>query len=620
MDASARNIEERPMQLSLCKLTSRGGATRAEGGVPAAPRQSEAVASPHATNFTREYDEMLKMDIKTECDVEDSAIAQVLAMSHSHILESSMAGPSLLVKEEGDFILKTENEVDEMMIKQELDIEPISLQSKITPHLLLPADEQADPDARPNTSFCEGTAPAPLYTVVIRPALHKEVKKHYCDEDLGVPPDVNVMMCRRCPSRTPKAGETTYDCEYYKCTSVIKSNIKSQMCMHNGKKRYKCGQYEYSESEKSGLKLHMRKKAHTGERPCKREKCELSTSDTDRFKVHMRTHTGERPYKCERPFEQCEYNVSSKHASHGERPYCEQFKRIHTGERPFKCEQCEFSASVRSSLRIHKRTHTGERPYKCEQCNFSTPHAGTLKVHMHIHTGERPYKCGQLKRIQPSGSQKRKLKKAKTEEAQSLAGSLSIYLSNFEENKSGVAKEINQAVESGSNIQIIYIETANIGEKSSKCDINNNSDVTDTEIQDYRINKLKKNTKGVEEYVPPELEFLSFNDAAHWPIPVSEHISISIIEKGSEIFQNKDEPFESVERPAQQNLAFRGHCEDISSENRGNFLELVQLLAKYDPVLKEHCLKQEAAGASKRVPPYLSKGIQNEFTQCLGDM
>ncbi|GBP88890.1 hypothetical protein EVAR_102903_1 [Eumeta japonica] len=163
MDASALNIEERPMRLSLCKLTSRGGATRAEGGVPAAPRQSEAVASPHATYSTQEYDEMLKMDIKTECDVEDSAIVQVLATSHAHILESSMAGPSLLVKEEGDFILKTETEVDEMMIKQELDIEPISLKSKITPHLLLPADE-AGPDTRPNTSFCEGTAPAPLCT------------------------------------------------------------------------------------------------------------------------------------------------------------------------------------------------------------------------------------------------------------------------------------------------------------------------------------------------------------------------------------------------------------------------------------------------------------------------
>lgn len=364
-----------------------------------------------------------------------------------------------------------------------------------------------------------------------------------------------------------------------------------------------------------------------------------------------------------------------------------------------------------------------------------------------------------MKRIHPSGSQKRKrkLKKAKTEEANTLAGSLSKYL----EKKGDVVEEINQTVESETNIQIIDVETTNIGEKSTKCDINKNSDESDTEKQDDITNKLMKSTgEESEENVAPNIEFLSSNDAAHWPIPVPEHIRISIIEKGSEIFQNKDGPFEPVERPgentkgtqrcltlswfyshlnetkylrkwmlyspstkklycyccrlfasegdnhtykfvsgfcqwwklnprisqhesspehlsnlekwktltmglklnktidkdnlkiindetkkwrnilhrlldvtlflAQQNLAFRGHREDISSENRGNFLELVQLLAKYDPVLKEHCLKlEESAGGSKRVslthqrtkrvPSYLSKGIQNEFILCLGE-
>lgn len=70
---------------------------------------------------------------------------------------------------------------------------------------------------------------------------------------------------------------------------------------------------------------------------------------------------------------------------------------------------------------------------------------------------------------------------------------------------------------------------------------------------------------------------------------------------------------------ARQNLAFRGHKEDISSENRGNFLELVKLMGKYDPVLKEHCMKlEESAGGSKRVSSYLSKTIQNEFISLLG--
>ncbi|GBP78859.1 Zinc finger MYM-type protein 1 [Eumeta japonica] len=69
---------------------------------------------------------------------------------------------------------------------------------------------------------------------------------------------------------------------------------------------------------------------------------------------------------------------------------------------------------------------------------------------------------------------------------------------------------------------------------------------------------------------------------------------------------------------AQQNLAFRGHREDPSSENRGNFIELMKMMAKCDPVLSEHWSKlQEAAGGLKRVPSYLSKGIQNEFLSIL---
>ncbi|GBP74358.1 Zinc finger MYM-type protein 1 [Eumeta japonica] len=67
---------------------------------------------------------------------------------------------------------------------------------------------------------------------------------------------------------------------------------------------------------------------------------------------------------------------------------------------------------------------------------------------------------------------------------------------------------------------------------------------------------------------------------------------------------------------ARQNLPLRGHREGISSDNRENFLELVNLLSKYDPVLKEHMLRIEHAIActkSKRVDSYLSKDIQNEF-------
>lgn len=83
--------------------------------------------------------------------------------------------------------------------------------------------------------------------------------------------------------------------------------------------------------------------------------------------------------------------------------------------------------------------------------------------------------------------------------ANKLAGSLSKYNSDFIEKKDGVAEEINQTVESGSNIQIINIEATNIGGKSTKCDINKNSVVSDTENQNDKTSKLKKITG--EEYV-----------------------------------------------------------------------------------------------------------------------
>ncbi|KAM9330997.1 zinc finger MYM-type protein 1-like [Gastrophryne carolinensis] len=60
------------------------------------------------------------------------------------------------------------------------------------------------------------------------------------------------------------------------------------------------------------------------------------------------------------------------------------------------------------------------------------------------------------------------------------------------------------------------------------------------------------------------------------------------------------------------NLAFRGHRENIGEVNNGNFLTIVELLAKYDSVLKD--LLQKPQGTVK----YLSPQIQNELISLLG--
>lgn len=57
---------------------------------------------------------------------------------------------------------------------------------------------------------------------------------------------------------------------------------------------------------------------------------------------------------------------------------------------------------------------------------------------------------------------------------------------------------------------------------------------------------------------------------------------------------------------AKQNLSFQGSVDTPYEENNGNFLQLVEFLAKYNVVLAEHL-------RNAKTTHYLSKNIQNEF-------
>lgn len=71
---------------------------------------------------------------------------------------------------------------------------------------------------------------------------------------------------------------------------------------------------------------------------------------------------------------------------------------------------------------------------------------------------------------------------------------------------------------------------------------------------------------------------------------------------------------------AKQNLAFRGHKENESSLNKGNFLELVEILSRYDPVLKEHLMRLKHTTCQHKVSvSYLAPTTQNEFISVLAN-
>ncbi|XP_078024518.1 zinc finger MYM-type protein 1-like [Epinephelus lanceolatus] len=65
-----------------------------------------------------------------------------------------------------------------------------------------------------------------------------------------------------------------------------------------------------------------------------------------------------------------------------------------------------------------------------------------------------------------------------------------------------------------------------------------------------------------------------------------------------------------VKHLAERNLAFRGHSDRLFEPGNGNFLGQVQLMAQFDPIMREHLRRSQAKELSDN---YLSKHIQNEL-------
>ncbi|GBP77941.1 Zinc finger protein 513 [Eumeta japonica] len=336
---------------------------------------------------------MLTMDIKTESDDIEPATIPALDMPYWHLQNDSMAESTLSFKEEkinfvllqeGDIVMKTTDETNEMMIKQELDIGPTVLQTQITTFFLCPSNQVAS-DPRPGTSSCDGLALLPLCTVLSVSAPQSEVENEHYEQSPGVLTDTSSMkivggrdnhyqtvseeqlyyrshgehkyddtqkqeQCRHfigspteCNFRADVKKDNASESNLEKNCILEKPNLISHICTHMDSKQ----------SGEGDLNIHMLN--HMVENPYKRKQCEFSSFRPCNLKVHKRTHTGKKSFKCE----QCEYRTTQLRI-------LKRHMGTRTGGTPFKYKQCKYSTSGTHELKIHMSTHTGEKPFKCE--------------------------------------------------------------------------------------------------------------------------------------------------------------------------------------------------------------------------------------------------------------
>lgn len=71
---------------------------------------------------------------------------------------------------------------------------------------------------------------------------------------------------------------------------------------------------------------------------------------------------------------------------------------------------------------------------------------------------------------------------------------------------------------------------------------------------------------------------------------------------------------------AERGLPFRGDSSKIGDAHNGNFIGIIELLAKYDPLLREHVTKVKEAQDNETClqAHYLSWRTQNEFIEVCG--
>ena len=137
------------------------------------------------------------------------------------------------------------------------------------------------------------------------------------------------------------------------------------------------------------------------------------------------------------------------------------------------------------------------------------------------------------------------------------------------------------------------------------------------------VNNWKKGLEKIREHEKTDIHknaafqyscFISGNDIQH---SISESAKLAEKERREKVDKNRNVISSLCKVTtflARQNLAFRGHDESENSSNKGNYLELIQLISVFDSNIASY-LKE-----NKRYSRYTSPAIQNEIITILAQV
>ncbi|CAH0547004.1 unnamed protein product [Brassicogethes aeneus] len=145
------------------------------------------------------------------------------------------------------------------------------------------------------------------------------------------------------------------------------------------------------------------------------------------------------------------------------------------------------------------------------------------------------------------------------------------------------------------------------------CWLFNNSNQTVWSDPKNGFKNFKKGPEKISQHEKSHLHRMAYNKLVITKLRLSKDLTVieqQISKEKLEVTKNR----EAIKRLidiilylAKQSLPLRGHDESEKSQNKGNFLELVNLIKKYDAVLAAHLVD------ASKVAKYTSNKIQNEL-------